>query len=241
MGSGGLHDACCPSVPMHVDCAAIWKSVTIPTPSDARDTDPWKMSRDVAQSLCGIYHRREPVTTHLIFPKKRKDVTRVSEQESRILVAQLLEARGVYFSVETPTGETYRMRGQRELSARTDVTAYGPGGVDDRQLNIELKAGNPGIEIFRKDLEKLLRERVQGLWFHTLTNANGRTWSALEAKICAALDRAWGGRFPFTPFCLLCPPITGTEAVRSQLHCGLAPTNRLWFRASCRTARTYFW
>jgi hypothetical protein len=188
MGSGGLHDACCPSVPMHVDCAAIWKSVTIPTPSDARDTDPWKMSRDVAQSLCGIYHRREPVTTHLIFPKKRKDVTRVSEQESRILVAQLLEARGVYFSVETPTGETYRQRGQRELSARTDVTAYGPGGVDDRQLNIELKAGNPGIEIFRKDLEKLLRERVQGLWFHTLTNANGRTWSALEAKICAALD-----------------------------------------------------
>jgi hypothetical protein len=118
----------------------------------------------------------------------------VSEQESRVLVTQWCEQRGVFFSVETPTGETYRQSGTRELSARTDVTAYGRGGVTDRALHIELKAGNPGVEEFRKDLEKLLRERVKGLWFHTLTTANSRTWSSLERKVSSALDSLHGSR-----------------------------------------------
>ncbi len=129
----------------------------------------------------------------LIFPVNREvlgSARRVSEQESKILFTQWLDRNGLVHSVETPTRTTFRQTGVAELSARTDVTVYGSFSETDRILNIELKAGlqggAAGLESFRKDLEKLLREGTDGLWFHTLTAAP-RTWDTLVNTIHAAL------------------------------------------------------
>ena len=133
------------------------------------------LCREVAASLWAVYHKR-PDAPHLIWPAKRDDSTRVSEQESKILITQWLERKGVFYSVETPTRERYTQKGNASLSARIDVTVYGSRDPADRVLNLELKAGTASLETFRKDFEKLLREGVPGLWFHTLTNASDATW-----------------------------------------------------------------
>jgi plasmid stabilization system protein ParE len=134
----------------------------------------------------------------LIFPVTRPpqipgthNIRRVSEQESRVLLTEWFEDHGFHYSIETPTSGVYQQSGSRWLSARTDITVYGSINPDpsNRVLNIELKAGRPPWESFRKDFEKLLRERVHGLWFHTIENAHERIWSDLEKKIRTALER----------------------------------------------------
>jgi len=123
----------------------------------------------------------------LIFPFSRTDVARVSEQESRVLLCQLLEQSGLYYSVETPTREKYTQSGSYDLSGRVDVTVYSSRSATDRLLNVELKAGTPPMEAFRKDFEKLTREGIEGLWFHTLAAAGSRTVENLTAKMAEAL------------------------------------------------------
>jgi len=147
-----------------------------------------RLCREVAESLWAVYHER-PDATHLIWPAKRDDSTRVSEQESKILITQWLERNVVFYSVETPTRKRYTQKGNASLSARIDVTVYGSRNPADRVLNIELKAGTSGLEAFRKDFEKLLREGVPGLWFHTLRKATAATWRSIEKKMCEAFDR----------------------------------------------------
>jgi hypothetical protein len=147
-----------------------------------------RMCSDVAESLWRVHHERDDAP-HLIWPAKRGDDARISEQESKILITQWLENAGEYYSVETPTREMYRQSGNADMSARIDVTVYGSRHRGERVVNIELKAGTASIEAFRKDFEKLLREGIPGVWFHTLANASEATWAALEAKMVTALDR----------------------------------------------------
>ena len=92
-----------------------------------------------------------------------------------MLMCGLLEEAGWYYSVETPTAETYQQSGTYALSARADLTVHGSRRSGDRILNVEFKAGHPPVEVFRKDLEKLTREGIPGLWFHTLEKATPRT------------------------------------------------------------------
>lgn len=154
---------------------------------DSVDEMRSRMVADVAQSLWAVYHD-DPAAPYLIWPEKRDASTRVSEQESKILITQWLQLNERFYSVETPTSERYRQSGASELSARIDITVYSKRNASARMLNIELKAGTPTDESFRKDLEKLLRERVRGLWFHTLTKARHQTWLSLEDRICRAID-----------------------------------------------------
>jgi hypothetical protein len=84
-----------------------------------------------------------------------------------------------FFSVETPTVETYQQKGKTPMSARVDLTLFD----SERKpvANIELKAHNCRVEDIRKDLEKLLRERTAGMWFYTLYRANGKTLVTLTS------------------------------------------------------------
>lgn len=50
-------------------------------------------------------------------------------------------------------------------------------------MNIEFKAHNPAQEQIRKDIEKLIRERIAGMWFHVLKNVDSRTIPVLFEKI----------------------------------------------------------
>ncbi len=146
------------------------------------------MCRDVAAGLWALYHGR-PDAPRLILPSKRDGLLRISEQESKILITQWLESHGVCYSIETPTTERYQQSGQAQLSARIDITAYECRDAARRALNIELKAGTASLESFRKDFEKLLREGLPGLWFHTIQSASEDTWRTLANQMEEALRR----------------------------------------------------
>jgi hypothetical protein len=139
------------------------------------------LNRNVAESLCALAHEA-PHDARLIWPIKRDDSRRISEQESKILFCHYLDRSPWVYSVETPTRGTYVQSGQTPLSARIDVTLYRDRTPDSRLVNIELKAHNPPIKNIQKDLEKLLREQIPGVWFHTLRNTNRRTLRSLSRK-----------------------------------------------------------
>jgi hypothetical protein len=135
----------------------------------------------VASDLVSIYPSANAVSSHgLIFPEKRDGSLRISEQEAKLLFVQHLTMDRRLFSVETPTRETYRQTGLTPLSARVDITLY--DGDRQPEAHIELKAHNAPVENIRKDLEKLLRERTIGVWYHTLNKAQPRTLASLMRK-----------------------------------------------------------
>jgi hypothetical protein len=146
-----------------------------------------KLARDVASQLWAVYHN-DPGSPYLIWPQLRGAATRVSEQESKMLISQWLQQHDHHYSVETPTTKTYRQKGKGERSARIDVTIYSSRNATSRVLNIELKGGTSSDTNFSKDFEKLIRETVPGLWFHTLEKADPRTWRTIENRICRAFD-----------------------------------------------------
>jgi len=145
---------------------------------------------DVIGDLCiplgerlWLTYRDEPRAPKLIFADNRAGIRRVSEQEARVLMCGLVEEAGWYYSVETPTADAYQQSGTYALSARADLTVHGSRRSSDRILNVEFKAGTPPVEVFRKDLEKLTREGIPGLWFHTLEKATPRTLATLALHI----------------------------------------------------------
>ena len=146
------------------------------------------MCRDVADQLWAMYHERQDAPP-LLFPMKRDNSRRISEQESKILITQWLTGHGVNYSIETPTRNAYQQSGQAGMSARIDVTVYGSSPSADRRLNMELKAGTSSLEAYRKDFEKLLCEGVPGLWFHTLESASEGAWRSIENKMAESFSR----------------------------------------------------
>ncbi len=138
------------------------------------------LCRGVSTTLWNLYHAL-PDSTHLIWPMDRFGVVRVCEQESKIVITQRLEEIRLHYSVETPTRLKYRQTSDKDDTAHHDVTVYGDQDGKLRVLNCELKQGDPAYKEFRKDFEKLLRENIPGLWFHTLRY--DRRWESLRKKI----------------------------------------------------------
>ena len=145
------------------------------------------LSTRVSEKLWSIV-KNHPDRPHLIFPEYRDNKTRISEQESKILFSNILENSEWFYSVETPTLQTYIQSGKTPLSARTDISLFRNPDPASKAVNIELKAHNATAESFRKDLEKLLREQLDGLWFHTLENRNKGTLPRIYEKIQRAFS-----------------------------------------------------
>ena len=141
----------------------------------------------VAELLWAI-HGSADTGPRLIFPFKRNDSDRVSEQESRVLMCQVLEKSDLYYSVETPTRERYQHLGQSDRSASIDLTVYASRTAADRLINVELKSGTPAVVEIHRDLEKLVREGIGGLWFCTIERANRSTIATVIAHIREALE-----------------------------------------------------
>ncbi len=114
----------------------------------------------------------------LIFPRDRGDALRVSEQEARFAFVEALFQGPLRYAVEAPTSKLYSFSGKTPLSAQTDLQVHGAneiGGI----CNVEFKA--KGVSPSRnncsiyKDVQKLLREPVWGLWFHLLESTDNST------------------------------------------------------------------
>lgn len=109
--------------------------------------------------LANIYPGVGPASTHgLIFPTKRGGSLRISEQEAKLLFFQHLTLdRKFFFSVETPTVETYRQKGMTPMSARVDLTLYD----SDRKVQPAFKSvgiAGVGWHTFRHTVGTMLAE-----------------------------------------------------------------------------------
>lgn len=133
-------------------------------------------------------HQKNPTRTKLLFPRYRKGEARISEQEARFCFAAAVERRTEYrYSVETPTLETYSFTdGGGKISAQTDLTLWDLDGKI-KKFDIEFKAHNPEPKSIEKDIEKLVREKTDGVWFHLFKNIDQGTFPALAGKFEEAL------------------------------------------------------
>lgn len=152
-----------------------------------------EMNRRVS---CTLWNIASPNTTpnglspRIIFPVVRGGNIRISEQEARLLWCTMLQDTSYYYAVEAPTMETYIQSGKKPQSARTDVALYRSvkSGLE-RVANIEFKAHNAPLEHIRKDVEKLVREKITGNWFHLLQSTNSATIPRLFEKFVAAFTK----------------------------------------------------
>lgn len=120
----------------------------------------------------------------LVVPRYRANKLRVSEQEARFAFVEALGKSPLRYSVETPTRKLYGFSGGEERSAQTDLTIRDEdAGV---LCNVEFKsrgfspdADPKDLARIDKDIEKLVRERVPGLWFHLLKSVDNQTINRL--------------------------------------------------------------
>jgi len=137
----------------------------------------------------------------LVFPHYRGKCgssIRVSEQEARFAFVEALCQGPLMYSVEAPTSKLYKFTGKTPLSAQTDLAVHDERGI--RFCNVEFKAkgvspsGQKHFPIY-KDLQKLLREPVWGLWFHLLQSTNNSTINnllAVMARQIGEVQRKFG-------------------------------------------------
>ncbi len=150
------------------------------------------------------------LSPRLVFPKKREknkkneDEIRISEQEARILYCSILNNLNYFYSIETPTNETYRFTGKTPLSALSDLSIY--RYIDNKFIkmaNVEIKAHNPATENISKDIEKIIREEKDGNWFHVLKNINkGTLPSVFEKFVSSFNDHKGKGGKKYILFCI---------------------------------------
>jgi hypothetical protein len=156
--------------------------------------------------LWNAYSNEE--TSHLIFPHYRlseedlgqSDMSnsegkiRVSEQEARFAFVKAICQGTLKYSIEVPTKKTYKFTtfnsDGKGRSAQTDLALLNCGR--ERICNIEFKS--KGItdkstnEKIGKDIQKLLREKPYGLWFHILESSDNSTLSNLIKVISDCIN-----------------------------------------------------
>lgn len=133
--------------------------------------------------------------SRLLFPRKRKEITRISEQELRFVFVEQLNKEiqkgwDVYYSVETPTVGGYvdfstkspRRDDKKGRSGCIDMVIHDPTGK--RICMIEFKSNNPKPSDYAKDFCKLNNEGVDYCYFlQIIENYESDTKSNIENKI----------------------------------------------------------
>ena len=114
----------------------------------------------------------------LVFPRYRSKTLRVSEQEAKFTFVEALAQGPFRYSFEAPTSKLYRFSGKRLQSALTDLQLHSKNQTGI--YNVEFKAkgvSSSAKDTFSiyKDVQKLLREPVWGLWFHLLESIDNAT------------------------------------------------------------------
>lgn len=119
--------------------------------------------------------------SHLVFPVYSEgsgSAIRISEQEARFAFVEAIVSSDYSFSAETPTRKLYQFSGESETSAQTDLSLYDNNfanilGIEFKSKGFSLNASDHS-EI-TKDIQKLLREQCDGLWFHILESTSNTT------------------------------------------------------------------
>lgn len=133
--------------------------------------------------------------SRLLFPRKRKEITRISEQELRFVFVEQLNKEiqtgwDVYYSVETPTvggyvdfsTESPKRDDKKGRSGCIDMVIHDSTGK--RICMIEFKANNPKPSDYAKDFCKLNNEGIDyGYFLQIVENYESDTKSNIENKI----------------------------------------------------------
>ena len=117
----------------------------------------------------------------LVFPQYRNKRLRVSEQEARFAFVEALAQGPLRYSVEAPTSKCYSFRGKKPRSASSDLQLH---SMNEKGVcNVEFKASGVSLSAqdnfpIYKDVQKILREPVWGLWFHLLERVD--KWTIIK-------------------------------------------------------------
>lgn len=135
-------------------------------------------------------------TGRLEFTLTRDDKLRVSEQEARFAFVEALCQKAHRYSIEIPTTKTYNFSGRSEnaRSGQTDIQARDKNGrgfcnVEFKAKGVSNKANCDAKAKIFKDIQKLMREPVWGLWFHLLEGVNKSTIPKLLEVIGGQIGR----------------------------------------------------
>lgn len=126
----------------------------------------------------------------LVYPVKRNETTRISEQEARFLFVQNVEKTSDYlYSIEAPTRKKYTFSGETLLSGNIDLCLYENG---KRKHLIEFKALNPDQRSFSKDFEKLFNDEdgLDNYFVHILKNTDKGTIPSVKGKYEKAIENS---------------------------------------------------
>lgn len=141
-----------------------------------------KQSDDILWNVytCSKDSSFNKLKSNLIYPRTRNFIVRVSEQEARAIFSnQLTKSKNNYlYSLETPTILRYKLTGQKERKALTDLTIYSNSG--EILFSVEFKNGTitPSAKSsfpIEKDILKILLEDSNCIWFHTLESTDNST------------------------------------------------------------------
>lgn len=126
----------------------------------------------------------------LVYPIKRDDKRRVSEQEIRFLFIKNIENNTDYlYSVEVPTSKTYFFTGKEKnkRSGNFDACIY----FENRKRKhlIEFKSLNPKITSYYKDFEKLIKDEngLTNYFIQVIINSDEDTFINIENKYIEAI------------------------------------------------------
>lgn len=117
----------------------------------------------------------------LIFPLLHNKL-RISEQEARLVYCNILNNSNYFYSIETPTIEKYQFSGISKSTASSDLSIYSYDNKFNKVANVEFKSHNVEYKNIAKDIEKLLKEKILGNWFHILENCDSGTLGSLFVK-----------------------------------------------------------
>jgi hypothetical protein len=148
----------------------------------------------VAHSRSALRQFNDSGKGHLMFPHYRgklEEPLRISEQEARFAFVESLCRGSLSYSVEAPTIKRYQFTGLTPISAQTDVALYDVAGQTICNVEFKAKGVSPSagshFSIF-KDMQKLLREPLWGLWFHLLESTNNSTINKLLSVMANEID-----------------------------------------------------
>ena len=149
-----------------------------------------------AAFAAATYGAAPPHGSRMVFPRYASGDLRASEQEARFFFVRALEESMFFYSVETPTVMLYHQSGAAPSRASFDVTVL--HDATRPVAHCEFKFG--GISPDRKnrksvakDLEKLLRDPGDGLWFHLLEATDNSSVSkvleTIAGEVTALLEQ----------------------------------------------------
>ena len=162
------------------------------------------------QKECGGIHNENP-QSRIIFPRKRTELVRISEQELRFIFVEQLnkeihEGWDVYYSVETPTLDKYKFKDVDPCVASNGQSASFDLVIHDKAYHrialVEFKANNADQHEHKKDfvkldnpmegdgIERFFIEIVKGTDSETISNLRFKTEGFKGCFRCWSLDWA---------------------------------------------------